>query len=480
MKTRITIIVVQTMLLACSSLDFLQYREDTGLYAVEKPSGYGSSKFGARLAASGTQDEAYMAVSAGQGTSTLFYRLSRDNKLVNITDSQADYPDDATALTEEDAVSRGSGAALAGLPVFTHNGDTVRGCLAVGEPGEGEVTLWCASYEDKYITLNGDSGISNFGQILAPIRREGGAQFLLAVGGRNGFQLFSDTGSADGRSNMAALLNDDEILIALAGGRFSPADGENRIFTAASVSNDETDASSVYIYVQSSADPAVFSPEACLENSDDLGFGGAVIARDLDGDGADELVVGSSAGAEKSAVGVHIFDVAAVLEAASGSDGCVNVADDEIPTLAVLEPDGEDLDAVCEGDCAFGSVLAAGDIAVDDDGPELIVGASRADVKGVSRAGAVYIFRGWRRTDGEYRDAALVGQVFDSTPERGKEFGAGAAVAAMAGRNELLVSATGEGKVFVAFCTGVGEDINEGADVPDDANGKVVSTRCRL
>ena len=33
--------------LGCSSLDFFQYRENTGLYAVEKPDGYGSARFGA-------------------------------------------------------------------------------------------------------------------------------------------------------------------------------------------------------------------------------------------------------------------------------------------------------------------------------------------------------------------------------------------------------------------------------------------------
>ena len=69
--------------------------------------------------------------------------------------------------------------------------------------------------------------------------------------------------------------------------------------------------------------------------------------------------------------------------------------------------------------------------------------------------------------------------MFDSTPVAGKAFGESLGIAPMAGRNELLVGVTGGGKVFVAFCTGVGTNIEAGADVTRDGDGKVVSTRCR-
>jgi len=75
--------------------------------------------------------------------------------------------------------------------------------------------------------------------------------------------------------------------------------------------------------------------------------------------------------------------------------------------------------------------------------------------------------------------AEVAGRVADSAPEKGQRFGGGVAAAPMAGRVELLAGATGQGKLFIAYCTGVGEDIEAGADVTENAAGKVVSTRCR-
>ena len=44
---------------------------------------------------------------------------------------------------------------------------------------------------------------------------------------------------------------------------------------------------------------------------------------------------------------------------------------------------------------------------------------------------------------------------------------------------EGKVIAVGKGKVFIAFCTGVGENLEAGGDVTTNAEGDVVSTRCR-
>jgi len=149
---------------------------------------------------------------------------------------------------------------------------------------------------------------------------------------------------------------------------------------------------------------------------------------------------------------------------------------DTIAHAAVLQPGEGDLDVECEEDCEFGTTLVAGDIATDVNGMELVVGAPGAEVDGVKEAGAIYIYS----TGDGYRSAVeLSGQVSDSTPEGGHRFGGGLAVAPMAGRNELLVGVTGKGQVVIAFCTGVGTDIEEGGDITTNASGSLVSTRCR-
>jgi hypothetical protein len=170
---------------------------------------------------------------------------------------------------------------------------------------------------------------------------------------------------------------------------------------------------------------------------------------------------------------VYVYRISDLAGAAPTCDG------DAPAPIAMITPGGGPLDVDClAGEaCDFGAALAVGDLATDDDGPELIVGAPGAKVDGIGDAGAAYVYRGADLlADGT---APVAGQVADSTPEENQRFGGGVAAAPMAGRAELLVGAVGKGRVFIAYCTGVGEDIEEGADVTRNATGEVVSTRCR-
>ena len=211
---------------------------------------------------------------------------------------------------------------------------------------------------------------------------------------------------------------------------------------------------------------------------------------DLDGDGMDELVVG--AGAVKGRTNnVHIYDGSRFSKRYVEerlNQGAPGVCTGTVLPAATLTPSAGEYDIACGRDCGYGEALAIGDIATDDNGPELAVGARSADVEGETEAGAVYIYRGWQRSAAAAPGAGgavfdqfkLASQVFDSTPKSGNNFGASVAIAPMAGRNELLIGVSGTGKVVVAFCTGVGEDIEAGGDVTRDKDGKVISTRCRL
>jgi hypothetical protein len=169
-----------------------------------------------------------------------------------------------------------------------------------------------------------------------------------------------------------------------------------------------------------------------------------------------------------------VYDVASLISNASVSycDG------DSFEPVAVAEPGEGPLDVTCtDQECFFGVSLEIGDIATDDDGQELIVGAPYAEVNSQSRAGAVYIYRGPELMEGQ---SPVAGQVADSSPNKGANFGGGLTVAPMAGRNELVIGVIGKGQFFITYCTGIGTDLNAGGDVTTNENGSVISTRCRL
>ncbi len=486
MRTIIIVITVLALLAACTAQDFFQFRENTGLYVVEKPSGYGTAKFGSRIAVSSSNDQDYMIVSAGRGTSSLFYELSNEGELADISGYWKDYPGSATDFVKTDILQLGSGASLTGLPSFFVRGQFHQGCAAIGDPGVDEISIWCSTRDDRYIPLNGDSQISNFGLVSTGIKLRNKGQFLLAAGGRNGFQVFSDTDAAKGRSRLISAGGNRNPLTTLAGGILAgETEADDRVFIAATAVSDSNSAHAVYLFVQSENYLANFVRIACIENSKGFGFGGAMLARDLDGDGTDEFIVGSSHVLERHEDAVYILDVNAVAEAAADASACMDISSGDIPYLAKLTPVEGDKNIQCTENCSFGASLAAGDIATDDTGPELAIGAPQASVDDVSKAGVVYIFRGWNKTvadnkPDQFRNFKLASQLSDSVPERGQEFGGNLAIAPIAGRNELLVAGTGEGKVYIAYCTNTGTDINKGADVPQNKDGEVVSTRCRL
>ncbi len=465
----------------CSSLDFFQYRENTGLYTVEKPEGYGSSRFGAHIAVTSVEREDFMAVSGGRGQKTVFYRLAVDGRLRNVSeDDPLDYYPTEAEESERNVKNRGSSASLVGLPVWarhTSDGrDTVSGCVAVGEPDAGNVTVFCQSHPNTYLNIK-PGGLGQFGEELAAIRPgTAGGQWLLAAAGDDAFAVFS---TEEDRSDIQAVDNISE----LAAGRVLSPDDEDLVFVAAAA-HDDRDRYRILVFVQTAEHSAAFVPVGCIADDDTPGLGGIMVTGDLDGNGSDELVA-SAAKVDSRKDSVHIFDVAGMLadyrdgDPEMGAGVCDGEADGSVHAVAVIEPRDDD-DVECRR-CGFGTALAIGDIATDDGGPELAVGAHEATAKGVEEAGAVFIYRGWERSGvgEEFEDYDLAGRIFDSSPKEGKEFGGNLAIGPMAGRNELLVGVTSGGQVVVAFCTGVGNNIETGGDVTTNGDGKVVSTRCR-
>jgi hypothetical protein len=429
----------------CSALDFFGLEDNAPLHVIERPGNYPSAQFGRELAPSSAVIDGspsdFVAVSAGQGTPTVIYRLATGGKLVDVEDPWKNHPGNASQAQFD-----GSGSSLAGLHLWDHSqGQLVSGCVAIGEPHAademGRVAIRCEEQGIWIDVLSSDSGLVDdeqrrwFGQQLAGVPPTAGANWLLAVSSRLAAVVLS------------SYTEHSQILVPTYSGGDFP--GEVSEIAAGRLDDDR-------FFVALTGEP---------------GFGGEMVAGDLDRDGNDELLVSADATTDRVEA-VYVYDVRALADAGPECN-----SDAPEPLAAILPGDGPLSKVVCEEGCEFGIALAVGDIATDDDGPEVIVGAPGARVKGKNRAGVVYVYRGAEVIAGGGVEVA--GQVADSSPEGGHRFGGGVAVAPMAGRNELLVGVTGKGQVVIAFCTGVGEDIEAGADVTSNASGTVVSTRCR-
>ena len=464
----------------CTSFDFFGFEENAPLHIVERPDGYPSTNFGAELAptsssAGGDQSD-LIAVAAGQGYPTVFYRLAGGGSLVDVEDPWRDYQLDFKAQAQID----GSGASLAGLPRWDRGGGQYRhGCVAIGEPlvadEHGRVTIICEDDPTLLIEILSSAGPitdelqrHRFGHQLAAVRPLAGENWLLAVATSRVAVVFS---SATDHSQLLVPSygagDFQGVIVEIAAGRL--ADG--RIFVAATTT-DELEVYRLHLFIQHEPNSAVFDDVACINRSGTAGFAGEMLAADLDLDGNDELLV-SAADVDGRDEVVYVYDVLN-LDQVDPNPECNSEELD--PPIEITPGDGP-LDITCEEGCDFGVALAVGDIATDDDGPEILVGAPGARVDGKHFAGAVFVYRGAEVIDGGAAEVA--GRVALSTPGGGQRFGGGLAVAPMAGRNEAIIGLTGAGKFAIAFCTEVGEDIQEGADVTSNAAGTVVSTRCR-
>ena len=471
------ILTVSIFVGGCSSLDFFGYEDNAPLHVIQRPEGYPSVMFGAEMAPTffhqGESSSDLVAVSAGTGYPTLFYRLSADGKLVDVEDPYNEYLSD----NEIEAESMGSGSSLVGLPSWENDG-LYTGCVAIGEPIAGQVTIVCEQDKEIFHIASDATGVNDldgFGLEMAGIRPSQGDGWLLAVSSNTTITVFGSSFSpGENRSETVSPLYDGSPALApiieIAAGRL--ADGT--FFVAASTGDaQESEPFRIHLFVQDGPNSTGMTQVACLNRSSMIGFGGIMVAGDLNGDGDDELITSLAAGAPGREDLVEIWQIEDLVDAAPTCN-----SEEIVPTATVAPGEGP-LKISCDpgSDCEFGFSLAVGDIATDDGGPELIVGAPGAKVDSAAGAGAVYIYRGVDLISNGTAQPA--GRVADSAPKKDYRFGGGVAVSPMAGRNELLVGATGKGRLVIAYCTGVGEDLEAGADVTTNAGGSVISTRCR-
>ena len=356
------ILTVSIIAGGCSSLDFFGYEDNAPLHVIQRPEGYPSVMFGAQMAPTFfRQDESsadLVAVSAGTGYPTLFYRLSADGKLVDVEDPYNEYLGD----NEIEAQSLGSGSSLVGLPSWENDG-FYTGCVAIGEPGANQVTIVCEQDKETFHIESGATGVDDldgFGLEMAGIRPSQGDGWLLAVSSNTTVTVFSSSvGPETDRSDTVYPLYEGSQVQApineIAAGRL--ADGA--FFVAASTGDaQESIPFRIHLFVQDGPNSKGMTQVACLNRSSVIGFGGIMVTGDLDGDGNDELITSLAAGAQGREDLVEIWQISDLMDAAPTCNS------EEIVPAATVTPGEGPLKISCDqgSDCEFGFSLAVGDI----------------------------------------------------------------------------------------------------------------------
>lgn len=359
---------------------------------------------------------------------------------------------------DEGDCERGSGADVIGLPAWSEGR---RDCVlsssvsAAGEAVEGLLRVQCEGGTTPILRLPPVMGI-DFGRSLAPLFLDhplGVALVGAPEDGAGGIYRLE----ADNASPIVVPLPDDLTLAAGArlGQRLATFDLgrrafelDNAVVVLASASGERR---VIALAIGNGPDGVASRTIACIEDapvrapSENVDAGGSFTLADIDGDEIPEALIGDPAGNRIRRVS---------LTGAMGA-GCESAA--PVQTVIACGELAQGDVSACNG---FGASIAAGDY--DDDGDtDIAVGAPRSDVRGINRAGAVFVIPGDRSTLSVAGSEALTLANSVADTELGTALGTAPSQLTGNARDEPVASAPGRNRLYVFYCTGLSGDTND-------------------
>jgi len=192
----------------------------------------------------------------------------------------------------------------------------------------------------------------------------------------------------------------------------------------------------VYVYQPDATDASKIVPVGCA--GDGASPSGDVIASgDVDGKGADDLLVAQGSGASRV---VQVYLGEERPKAAAKEDCAVAWKPSSI-VLRCEETRGAGACATAD----FGKSIAVGDL--DGDGnPDVAVGAPGASAEGESGSGVVFLYT--PNKGSSVADVRYLGK-----PEGGAAFGVSVAIGRVGSQDTLAAAAAGKGAAYVLWCT---------------------------
>jgi len=444
--------VVPLLVLSMASCDFASfdsYRAQAPVVTFVPPASYTSLRYGLRIAAtsSGTTRD-WLVVSGGLGTPIVAQPI-RDGSRIAPSEPAPRQVCGGNAMCSP---MMRAGDPMVGMVSWSGE----QACVALGSFGaihQVSVVCW-GSGSTRIFDLPAPTGFeqSGFGIALAAPRvargSSGAALEILIVGAPAGQGHVFAVDPVRTQDVTPAGVVSSGLGSAVALGRSAPVGGAvTSLLVAASVSTGRV----VVMRGNLAAGAGPLDVLGCA-SSRESGFGGVLAAGDIDGDGVDEVFVGSlsDAGAVGRTDRVHVYSVAR----APGTATCDTMTWPE--SFSITCADTTSPGVSCDGpNGGFGSALATGDL--DGDGiDELVVGAPKATVAGVTSAGAVYVFR--RDTAVPGLSLRMAAVVRDAAPRLGGELGSSILCPDVGARDEILASVPGVREVRMFLCSGLDGD----------------------